>query len=676
MAHIDAGKTTLTERFLYYSGRIHKIGEVDEGTATMDWMEEEKERGITITSAATYAPWRDGIINLIDTPGHVDFTAEVERSLRVLDGAIAVFCGVGGVEPQSETVWRQADKYNVPRLAFINKMDRVGADFFSAVDSMITKLAAKPLIMQLPIGEEENFKGVIDLLKMKAIYWNEEDLGETYFYEEIPDDLIDLAMEYREKLIENVVELDDRILEEYLDGKIPDEKTLKKLIRKGTLKKEFFPVFCGSALKNKGVQPLFDAVLDYLPAPIDLPPIEGIDPKTREVIQRERTIDAPFTALMFKIQYDPEKRKLFYLRIYSGKLDLNTPIYNPVRNEMERIGRLFRMHSNKRERIKEAYAGDIIAVIGLKNTYTGDTLCSKDAPIILERVQFPEPVIFVSIEPKTSLDQEKLSKALESLSEEDPTFKIKVDKETGQTIISGMGELHLEVLTHRIQKDFKVNAKVGKPQVAYRESIKGSAEHEIKFVKVSAGTTHYAHVVLKVEPNERGKGNIFINKVSEDILPSQFVAAIEESITNSFQSGIILGYPIVDIKVTLINGSYDIQNSNEVDFKIVASRTFYEACRKANPILLEPIMDIEVTVPKEFLGDAIQTIQQRKGIIKQVIEKKNLQIIKCQAPLSKMFGYATDLRSATQGRGTFTMQLSHYEEVKNKEDIFNIYTDV
>jgi elongation factor G len=667
-AHIDAGKTTVTERFLYYSGRSHRIGEVDDGSATMDWMEQERERGITITSAATRCHWRDHIINLIDTPGHVDFTAEVERSLRVLDGAIGVFCAVGGVEPQSETVWRQADRYGIPRLAFVNKMDRIGADFFAAVESMREKLGAPAQPVQIPVGAESDFQGVIDLITMKMIVWNEEDLGATWVEQEIPAELQGEAELYREQLLESIAEQDDELLAKYLDGEELTVAEIKGLLRRAVLSMAVFPVYCGAALKNKGVQPLFDGVIDYLPSPLDVPPIKGIDPRTGGVVTRERRVEAPTAALMFKIQNDPERRKLFYVRIYSGKIEEHGSLYNPRSKQTERFSRLFRMHSNKRERIKVAYAGDIVAAIGFKWTVTGDTLCDPEEQIVLESMTFPEPVIFVAIEPRTISDQEKLRQSLVRLAEEDPTFRVREDPDTGQTIIAGMGELHLDVLVHRLISEFKVQARVGRPQVAYRESVRTRAEYEYTFDRQAGNQQHFARVKLAVEPSGQGEGNIFRDELPPETLPPELAAAVKESVLSSMNGGIVLGYPIVDVTCTLLDAGYDPSHSSPADFMHAAARAFHEACRLAEPILLEPVMAIEIVVPKDFTGDVIADIQQRRGVIEGIAARSGAQIIRAEAPLSEMFGYATDLRSMSQGRGTFTMQLSHYAEVRQRAE--------
>ncbi len=669
MAHIDAGKTTVTERFLYYSGKSHRIGEVDDGAAVMDWMQQEKERGITITSAATTCNWLNHSINLIDTPGHVDFTAEVERSLRVLDGAIGVFCSVGGVEPQSETVWHQADRYKVPRLAFVNKMDRIGADFYEVIDSMIKKLGGNPIPVQLPIGAEADFRGVVDLVTMKAIFWEEQDFGNVFKIEEIPDDMTDQANEYRIKLLEHVLEYDDALLAGYLDGQEPTEDEMRGLIRRGVLDLKLYPVFCGSALKNKGVQPLFNGVIQYLPSPKDVPPITGRDPRTGQLIHCKCDPEASLSALIFKIQNDPERRKLYYIRIYSGKMKLSETAYNPRLDKSEKINRILRMHSNKRERVDLASAGEIIASMGLKECITGDTLCDKNEPILLEKVEFPEPVISVSIEPRTIADQNKLENALQNLMEEDPTFRVSLNEETGQTIISGMGELHLEILVDRLIRDFKVKARVGKPQVAYRENISEKVRHEEKFSKIMGGQNHFAHVILKVRPNERGEGNLFIENLSNpEALTPAFVQAVKESIEGSYSGGVLMGYPMVDVIVELTGGSYSLENSTDGDFRFVASKAFYDACRKAKPVLLEPIMSLEIVIPSDFTGDIIGNMQQRKGTVDQIVPKTQFQIIRAKAPLSQMFGYATELRSLTQGRGTFSMHFSHFGVVENKKD--------
>ncbi len=663
IAHIDAGKTTTTERILYYTGVSHKIGEVHEGTAVMDWMEQEKERGITITSASTTCYWRNHMINIIDTPGHVDFTVEVERSLRVLDGAIGVFCAVGGVEPQSETVWRQADKYGVPRIAFVNKMDRIGADFYRVVEEIRDKLNATPLVMQLPVGVESDFVGVVDLLKMKAIIWDSDVLGATFSEKDIPEELADKALEYRNALIETVADLDDDIAEKYLEGEEIGIDELKKAIRKATIENKLTPVLCGSAFKNKGVQPLLDAVVDYLPSPIDIPPVKGIDPKTGKEITRKAADDEPLALLAFKIMSDPYVGRLTYLRVYSGVLKAGSYAYNSTKDKVERIGRLLRMHANKREEISEVYAGGIAAAIGLKYTTTGDTLCDKDHPILLESMKFPEPVISVAVEPKTKADRDKLSVALQKLAEEDPTFRVKYDEETNQTIISGMGELHLEIIVDRLKREFKVGVNVGKPQVAYKESIKSKVKQEGKFIRQTGGHGQYGHVWLEIEPLERGKGFEFVNAIVGGVIPKEFIPAVEAGVKEAMETGVIAGYPVVDVKVTLYDGSYHEVDSSEMAFKIAASMAFKEGAKRAKPYLLEPIMDVEVSVPEQYLGDVMGDINSRRGKIRSMEEKGKLKIIKAYIPLGEMFGYATVLRSITQGRGTYTMQFSHYDEV-------------
>ena len=662
MAHIDAGKTTLTERMLFYTGYTHRIGEVDSGSTVMDWMQQERERGITITSAAITTYYNNKQINIIDTPGHVDFTAEVERSLRVLDGAIAIFCAVGGVEPQSETVWHQADGYRVPRIVFINKNDRIGADFFNVLEMISSRLKAVPLPLQLPIGSESSFRGVIDLLTMKALIWGD-DGSLDYTEEAIPEEMIDTADYWRENLLDKVCETDDHLLTLYLEGQDIPLELIKDAIRKNTLNNNLFPVFCGSALKNKGVQPILDAIFDYLPAPSDVPPVVAKRVSSQEDVLRYPAMKEPFTALIFKIMNEQDRRKLYYLRIYSGKLAPPYRVYNSRTGEEERIGRVFRMFSNKRERMEVVGPGDITAVIGLKNSVTGDTLCTAEDPVYLERMTFPEPVIFVAIEPKTIADQKKLIQALESLAEEDPTFKVNIDPDTGQTIISGMGELHLEILTERLVSEFNVQAKVGKPQVAYRESIKGSAIHEEKFAKTVGGQEHFAHVVLKVIAGKRSGGFKFESIVPNDILPKNLCLEVEQGIIDSLASGIQYGYQIQDVHTILVSGSFHPEISTGADFQYVASQAFREACLKADPILLAPIMNVEITLPSEFLGDVIGNIQMRKGIVEGIETKKQFNAIKVKVPLSKMFGYATELRSLTQGRATYTMQLAHFDEV-------------
>ncbi len=663
IAHIDAGKTTTTERILYYTGVSHKIGEVHEGTATMDWMEQEKERGITITSASTTCFWREHMINIIDTPGHVDFTVEVERALRVLDGAVGVFCAVGGVEPQSETVWRQADKYHVPRIAFVNKMDRIGADFFNVVKEIEEKLNGNPVPIQIPVGAESNFVGVVDLIKMKAIIWDSDVLGAKFSLKDIPDELADMALEYRDKMLEKLADIDDEFAEKYLEGEDISEDEIKRVIRKGTIDTKITPVLCGSAFKNKGVQPLLDAVVDFLPSPTDIAAVKGIDPRTGEEIERKASEDEPLALLAFKIMSDPYVGKLTYFRVYSGTLKAGSYAYNSTKGKTERIGRLMRMHANKREDVDVVYAGDIAAAIGLKYTTTGDTLCDEQNPILLESMEFPEPVISIAVEPKTKADRDKLSNALQKLAEEDPTFRVRYDEETNQTIISGMGELHLEIIVDRLKREFKVGVNVGKPQVAYKESIKGKVKQEGKFIRQTGGHGQYGHVWIELEPLERGKGFEFVDKIVGGVIPKEFIPAVEAGIKEAAESGVLAGYPMVDFRVTLYDGSYHEVDSSDMAFKIAASMAFREAAKKAKPYLLEPIMDVEVTTPEQYLGDVMGDINSRRGKIKNMSEKGNLKIIRAHIPLGEMFGYATVLRSITQGRGTYTMQFSHYEEV-------------
>ncbi len=662
MAHIDAGKTTTTERILFYTGRVHKVGETHEGSATMDWMVQEKERGITITSAATTAQWRDCRINIIDTPGHVDFTVEVERSLRVLDGAIAVFCSVGGVEPQSETVWRQADKYRVPRLAYVNKMDRVGANFFSVVDQIKDRLGANAVPIQIPIGAEDTFQGVVDLIKNTAIIYTD-DLGTQAATTEVPDDLKELVEEYRNKMIEAIVEHDEELMEKYLEGAEISEKELKAVLRKACITTDIVPVLCGSSFKNKGVQPLLDAVVDYLPSPADLPPVQGNEPKSGEAAERQLRDDEPFSALAFKIMADPYVGRLTYFRVYSGVLEAGSYVYNSTKGTKERIGRILRMHANHREEVDRVYSGEIAAAVGLKNTSTGDTLCDEKNPIVLEKLEFPEPVIDQALEPKTKGDQEKLATALQRLAEEDPTFQVHTDQETGQTIIRGMGELHLEVIVDRLLREFKVEANVGKPQVAYRETIRGTVQQEGKFIRQSGGRGQYGHVFIEISPNEPGAGFEFVNNIVGGVIPREYIPAVEAGIKEAMQTGVLAGYPVVDVKVTLYDGSYHDVDSSEAAFKIAASMAFKEGCKKANPVLLEPIMRVEVTTPDEFMGDVMGDLNARRGRVEGMEQRGNAQVVRALVPLATMFGYATDLRSATQGRATYTMQFSHYEEV-------------
>ena len=663
IAHIDAGKTTTTERILYYTGRIHKIGEVHEGAAEMDWMEQEKERGITITSATTTCFWRDHRINIVDTPGHVDFTIEVERSLRVLDGAVTILCGVGGVQPRTETVWRQADKYRVPRIIFVNKMDRVGADFFRVVEDVQEKLGAKPVPVQIPIGSEDSFKGVVDLISMKAIVWEEETLGAKYHFEEIPEDLKDLAEEWREKMLEALADVDEEIMMKYLEGEEITEEEIKKTLRKGTIELKFFPMLCGSAFKNKGVQPLLDAIVDYLPSPLDIPPVKGINPKTGEEEERPASYDAPFAALAFKILTDPYVGQLTFVRVYSGLMESGSYVYNATRDKKERLARILRMHANKREEIPVLGAGDIAAAVGLRETYTGDTLCDPDHPILLEAMEFPEPVISIAVEPKTKADQEKLSMALQKLAKEDPSFRVATDHETGQTIISGMGELHLEIIVDRLKREFGVEVNVGKPQVAYRETIKSEVTQEGKFIKQTGGRGQYGHVWLKIEPLERGKGFEFHETIKGGVVPKEYIPAVEAGVREAMETGVVAGYPMTDIKVTLFDGSYHEVDSSEMAFKIAGSIAFKEGAKKANPVLLEPIMEVEVTTPEEFMGDVIGDLNKRRGRVQGMEARGNAQVIKALVPLAEMFGYATDLRSMTQGRATYIMRFSHYEEV-------------
>jgi elongation factor G len=663
MAHIDAGKTTTTERVLYYTGLTHRIGEVHDGTAIMDWMAQEKERGITITAAATTCFWKDHRINIIDTPGHVDFTIEVERSLRVLDGAVAVFDSVQGVEPQSETVWRQADKYRVPRIAFMNKMDRVGADFYDSVASMVDRLGAKPVPVQIPIGKEAEFRGPIDLVTMKAVFFDNETLGAKYEVGDIPQDLKAQAEEYREKMLEAVAEFDDEVMDKYLKEEPLTEEEIKRVIRKATLEMKITPVFCGSAFKNKGVQLLLDAVVDYLPAPIDLPPVEGIHPKTEEKIERPAADDAPFSALAFKIVTDPFVGQLTYFRVYSGTLKAGSYIYNSTKGHRERIGRILKMHANKREEIDEIFAGEIGAAVGLKNTTTGDTLCAENQQVLLEVMKFPEPVISMAIEPKTKADQEKLGVSMQRLAQEDPSFRVATDHETGETIISGMGELHLEIIVDRLMREFKVDANVGKPQVAFRETVKAKAEAEGKYIRQTGGRGQYGHVYLEVEPLEPGTGVEFVKKIVGGAVPKEYIPAVEKGVREALENGILAGYPMVDVRVTLFDGSYHDVDSSEMAFKIAGSMGIKAAVNKANPILLEPIMDLEVIVPEEHMGDVIGDLNSRRGKIQGMRARGTAQIIDALIPLKEMFGYATDLRSMTQGRATFTMQFSSYDMV-------------
>ena len=669
MAHIDAGKTTTTERILFYTGKVHRMGEVHEGAATMDWMEQEQERGITITSAATTCQWKNTRINIIDTPGHVDFTVEVERSLRVLDGSVTVFCAKGGVEPQSETVWRQADKYHVPRIAYVNKMDILGADFFNCIQMMKDRLKANAVPIQLPIGKEENFKGIIDLVTMKAIYYLD-DLGTVLDEEPIPEDMIDIAEKYRTNLLEAVAEQDEDLMEKYLSGEELTEEEIHAGIRKATIAVQMIPVTCGSSYKNKGVQKLLDAIVRYLPSPVDIPPITGVSPDDpeKEVI-RTADDDAPFSALAFKIMTDPYVGKLCFLRVYSGKLSAGSYIYNSTKGRKERIGRLLLMHANHREDIDTAYSGDIVAAVGLRDTTTGDTLCSEEAPVVLESMDFPEPVIRVAVEPKTKAGQEKMAVALAKLAEEDPTFKAYTDPETGQTIIAGMGELHLEIIVDRMLREFRVEANVGQPQVSYKETIRKAVKSEGKFVRQSGGRGQYGHVVIEIEPQEPGSGYTFVNKIVGGAIPKEYIPAIDAGIQDAMQNGVLGGYQVLDVKVTLVDGSYHEVDSSEMAFRIAASMAFKDGCRKADPVLLEPIMKVDIVIPEVYMGDVMGDLTSRRGRIEGMVERSGAQVITAKVPLANMFGYATELRSRTQGRGVFTMQFSHYEEVpKNIQD--------
>ncbi len=664
MAHIDAGKTTTTERILFYTGVTHKIGEVHEGTTVMDWMEQERERGITITSAATTAFWREHRLNIIDTPGHVDFTIEVERSLRVLDGACAVFDAVNGVEPQSETVWRQADKYEVPRICFINKMDRVGADYFMSVGTIKEKLGAKPVPLQIPIGREDKFRGMVDLVKMKGITFDDETMGAKYQEVEIPAELVEQAKEYRAALEESVAEVDDELMAKYLDGHALSNDEVKRGLRKGTIALKFFPVLCGTAFKNKGVQQILDAVVDYLPSPLDVPPVKGVDMKGVEVL-RHTSDSEPFAALAFKLMNDPFVGNLTFFRVYSGRLDSGSYVYNATKDKKERISRLLQMHANKREEIKEVLAGDIAAAVGLRQTTTGDTLCDDDAPVILERMEFPEPVISVAIEPKTKGDSDKMGLALQRLQMEDPSFRVHTDEETGQTIMGGMGELHLEILVDRMLREFKVEANVGKPQVAYRETITKTVEAEGRYIRQTGGRGQYGHCWLRLHPQQPGQGFVFDNVIVGGVIPKEFISPIEKGIVEAMQGGILAGFPMVDIKVEVFDGSYHDVDSSEMAFKIAGSMGFKEGAAKATPVLLEPIMDVEVVTPDDYMGDVIGDLNSRRGKIQGMNPRKGVQVINAQVPLAQMFGYATDLRSKTQGRATYTMQFAHYAQVPN-----------
>ena len=664
MAHIDAGKTTTTERILYYTGRSYKIGEVHEGTATMDWMVQEQERGITITSAATTCFWRDCRVNIIDTPGHVDFTVEVERSLRVLDGAVAILDAVSGVEPQTETVWRQADKYRVPRIVYVNKMDRVGADYYRCIDMVRERLGAHPVPLQIPIGREDQYRGLVDLIDQVGLVWNDDDdtLGKEYTQIEIPSDMREQVKEYREKMIEGLAEVDEHLMEKYVHGEPITPAELKAAVRKGTISMKLFPVLCGASFKNKGVQPLLDAVIDYLPSPLDIPPVQGINPETKEVEERKPADEAPFAALAFKIMSHQHVGQLVFLRVYSGTLEAGSGVYNSTRDKKERIGRLLRMHANKEEAVEAIAAGDIAAAIGLKLTTTGDTLCDPDRPVVLESMTFPEPVIAVAIEPKTRVDEEKLGVSLSRLALEDPTFRVTSDEETGQTLIHGMGELHLEIIVDRLLREFRVEANVGKPQVAYRETIRKAAAAQGRYVRQTGGRGQYGDVYLEVEPNE-AKGFEFENKIVGGTIPREYIPAVEKGVREALDTGVLAGYPIVDIKVRLTDGSYHDVDSSEMAFKIAASMGFKEACRRAKPVLLEPVMDVEVVTPEEYMGAIVGDLNSRRGRIVSMEARGSSQVIRATVPLGQMFGYATEMRSMTQGRATYTMQFARYEEV-------------
>ncbi len=663
MAHIDAGKTTTTERILFYTGRSYKIGETHEGTAVMDWMEQEQERGITITSAATTASWRDHRINIIDTPGHVDFTIEVERSLRVLDGAVAVFDGVAGVEPQSETVWRQADKYHVPRLCFVNKMDRVGADFFRCVAMIEDRLGAVPAVVQLPIGTESDFVGLIDLVENRAVIWKDETLGAEFFYSDIPAELAERAAEWRTKLIELAVEQDDAAMEAYLEGTEPDADTLRACIRKGTLAAAFVPVLCGSAFKNKGVQPLLDAVVDYLPSPTEVPPIKGVKAGTDEPIERGNSDDEPFAALAFKIMSDPFVGSLTFIRIYSGVLETGTSVMNTVKGQRERIGRMLLMHANSREDVKEARSGDIVALAGLKNTTTGDTLSDPQNQVILERMEFPDPVIEVAVEPKTKADQEKMGVALNRLAQEDPSFRVSTDAESGQTVIKGMGELHLEIIVDRMKREFKVDANVGAPQVAYRETISRQAEIDYTHKKQTGGSGQFARIKLIFEPLEPGSGNQFESKITGGAVPKEYIPGVEKGLKSALESGVIVGFPVIDVKATLVDGAYHDVDSSVLAFEIAARAATREGLEKAKPVLLEPMMRVEVVTPEEYMGDIIGDLNSRRGQVTGMDQRGNARVVSAMVPLANMFGYVNTLRSMSQGRAQYTMHFDHYEQV-------------
>jgi elongation factor G len=667
-AHVDAGKTTTTERVLFYTGTSHKIGEVHDGAATMDWMVQEQERGITITSAATTCYW-SGMdkqydkhrINIIDTPGHVDFMIEVERSLRVLDGAVVVFDSVAGVEPQSETVWRQSDKYGVPRIVFVNKMDRMGANFLRVVDQIKKRLGANPVVVQLPIGSEEEFKGVIDLIKLKAIFWDEENKGMTFKYHDIPAEMLKTCQDYRNQIVEAAAEASEELMDKYLDGQELSEEEIKKALRQRTIANEIVPVFCGSAFKNKGVQAVLDGVIDFLPSPVEIPDVKGVDDDGEECT-RKTSYDEPFSALAFKIATDPYVGTLTYIRVYSGVLKSGDTVYNPVKDKRERIGRLLQMHANSREEIKEVRAGDIAAAVGLKSVTTGDTLCDEKQIITLERMDFPEPVIAVAVEPKTKADQEKMSIALGKLAQEDPSFRVHTDEESGQTIIQGMGELHLEIIVDRMKREFMVEANVGKPQVAYRETVRMPVEQEGKFIRQSGGRGQYGHVCIKIEPKERGTGYEFENGIVGGVIPREYIPAVDKGIQEQLQNGVLAGYPVVDVKVTLFDGSYHDVDSSEMAFKIAGSMAFKQGALKANPALLEPIMSVEVVTPEDYMGDVMGDLSRRRGMVQGMDESPAGKVIRAEVPLAEMFGYSTDLRSATQGRATYTMEFAKYAE--------------
>ena len=664
MAHIDAGKTTTTERILYYTGKTHKLGEVHEGTTVMDWMPQEQERGITITSAATTCFWKDYRINIIDTPGHVDFTIEVERSLRVLDGAVGVFCAVGGVEPQSETVWRQANKYHVPRIAFVNKMDRVGADFFDVLKQIRERLGANPVAIQIPWGSEDTFQGLVDLVEMKAMVWKSADLGATPEVLEIPEELQEIAAEYRDKLLEAAADCEPALMEKYLEGTAPGTAELRAAIRKGCLALTFVPVLCGSSFKNKGVQPLLDSIVQYLPAPTDVRPVQGVDPAHKDtVMERKPEFNEPFSALAFKLMNDPFVGQLTYFRIYSGKITSGQMALNPLKDKRERVGRLLQMHANKREDVESAQAGDIIAMVGMRYTFTGDTLCDEKSPILLEKMDFPEPVISIAIEPKTKADQEKLAGALQKLALEDPSFRVTSNEETGQTLISGMGELHLEIIVDRMRREFKVDGNVGKPQVAYKETISRTARGEGKFVRQSTGRGQYGHCVIELKPRKSGEGFLFVDSSAPGVIPKEFIPAIDKGIEEAMLGGIIAGYVAVDMQATLLDGSFSDTDSTEVAFKIAASMAFKDATAKAEPIILEPMMAIEIVCPDDYMGGVIGDLNSRRGRILNMTERHGMQVIKAEAPLATMFGYSTSLRSSSQGRATYTMEFARYEPV-------------